>query len=121
MKTTILFVDDEKDLLEMYQEFLDSEGFNVLTASSAEEGIVKVKENPEIKLVISDANMGGMSGIEFLKVLRQDYKESPLFYLSTGDVNQSEEEILKLGGNRLVIKPFDLDEILTKIKIDLKL
>jgi DNA-binding response OmpR family regulator len=121
MKTTILFVDDEKDLLEMYQEFLDSEGFNVLTAASGEDAVIKIKENADIKLVISDSNMGSMSGLDLLKIIRRDYKESPLFYLSTGDVNQSEEDITRLGGNRLVLKPFDLDEILTKIKIDLKL
>ncbi|MDD4973118.1 MAG: response regulator [Bacteriovorax sp.] len=120
-KIPILIVDDEKELLEMYREFFEMDGFDVTTASSAPEGLEAYKNNLNIRLIISDANMGKMSGIEFLKALKSTYKTIPIFYLSTGALEQSEEYIKSLGGHSLLLKPFDLDEILMKIKKDLNL
>jgi CheY-like chemotaxis protein len=120
-KIPILIVDDEKELLEMYREFFEMDGFEVTTASSALEGIKVYGSNLNIRLIISDSNMGEMSGVEFLKVLKSTYQTIPIFYLSTGELSQSEEYIKSLGGHGLLLKPFDLDEILIKIKKDLKL
>lgn len=121
-KISILIVDDEADLLEMYREIFEMDGFHVITASSASEGMEAYKKNKDIRLIISDSNMGGeMSGIEFLKKLGSTYKTIPIFYLTTGSVEQTEEYVKSLGGHSLILKPFDLDEILIKIKKDLNL
>jgi CheY-like chemotaxis protein len=69
----------------------------------------------------TDANMGDMSGLEFLKALKSTYQTIPIFYLSTGALDHSEEFIKSLGGHGLLLKPFDLDEILMKVKKDLNL
>ena len=119
-KISILIVDDEKELLEMYREFFETDGFEVTTASSAREGFEAYRNNLDIRLIISDSTMCGMSGIEFLKALKAGYQTIPVFYLATGAFEQSEEYIKSLGGHGLVLKPFDLDEILVKIKKDLK-
>jgi len=118
---SILIVDDEQDLLEMYRELFEMDGFIVYTASSALEGLSVYEKHLEIQLIISDANMGEMSGIDLLKALKNNYQTIPVFYLATGAVEQTEEEIKSLGGTGLVLKPFDLDEILLRIKSDLKL
>lgn len=120
-KVPILIVDDEAELLEMYREIFEMDGFKVMTASSALEGMETFKNNKDIRLIISDANMGDMSGIEFLKSLKATYQTIPVFYLSTGALEETEEHIKSLGGHGLVLKPFDLDEILIKIRRDLKL
>lgn len=120
-KIPILIVDDELELLEMYREIFEMDGFHVLVASSAIEGLEIFKNNQGIKLIISDSNMGDMSGIDFLKNLKSIYQTIPLFYLSTGAFEQTEEYVKSLGGHGLMLKPFDLDEILIKIRRDLNL
>lgn len=116
----ILIVDDEVDLLEMYKDYLESEGFNVITAPSGEEAMKIVNSIDSIKLIISDSHMGKMSGLEFLKQIQLSKGSTPPFYLSTGDVNKNEAELKPLGVHRLILKPFDLDDLIVKIKEDLK-
>lgn len=120
-KITILIVDDESELLEMYKELFEMEGFNALVALSGAEALEIYKNNPAIKVIISDSNMGAMSGLQFLKTLKSTYNDIPNFYLATGALEQTEENILSLGGHGLMLKPFDLEEILIKIKKDLNL
>jgi DNA-binding response OmpR family regulator len=120
-KVSILIVDDELDLLDMYRELFEMDGFEVYTASSAMEGMETYKNNKKIRLIISDSNMGDMSGIDFLKQLKSTYGSIPIFYLSTGAFEQTEDYIKSIGGQGLVLKPFDLDEIINKIKKDLNL
>jgi CheY-like chemotaxis protein len=120
-KIQILIVDDEPDLLEMYTEVFESEGFLVHGAPSALVALELFKANSSIQLIISDSHMKGMTGLEFLKTLIEIYKTIPHFYLATGDMDQSEESIKSLGGHGLVLKPFDVDEIIIKIKKDLNL
>jgi DNA-binding NtrC family response regulator len=118
---TILIVDDENDLLEMYIELFEFEGFKVLTAASANEAIKIYRDNSLIDLIISDSNMGAVSGLDFLKMLKDNNNEIPPFYLATGAFDYTEIEIQKRGATRLILKPFDIDDILEKIKLDLKI
>lgn len=120
-KIPILIVDDEVDLLDMFRDLFEMDGFDVTTATSGKEAIEAYRNNLNIKLIISDSNMGEMSGIEFLKTLKATYDQIPIFYLSTGSFEQTEEYVKSLGGAGLFLKPFDLDEILIKIKKDLNL
>lgn len=121
IKKHILIVDDEKDLLDMYRDLFEWEGFKVTTASSALSGLEAFKNNLDICLIISDSNMGELSGLDFLEMLKSKYQTIPVFYLSTGCILQTEEFIKSMGGHGLVLKPFDVDEIIIKIKKDLKL
>jgi CheY-like chemotaxis protein len=114
-KKLILFVDDEAEILEMYRELFEADGFGVLTAGSAIEALEIYKKNQNIKLIISDSKMKEMSGLDFLKTLKVLYKTIPVFYLATGDPDISEDFIKSVGGNGLLLKPFDLDEILVTI------
>jgi CheY-like chemotaxis protein len=118
-KVQILIVDDELDLLNLYSEIFEDNGYQVFSERSALAAMEIYKNNKDIKLIISDSKMFGMSGLDFLRALKETNQKIPLFYLSTGDANQSEEELKSLGGHRLVLKPFDVNEILINIKLDL--
>jgi DNA-binding response OmpR family regulator len=115
---TILIVDDEKDLLDMYREFFEMEKFNVFSASSAELALEIFQEHPEIQVIISDSHMKKMSGLDLLQELSKRPK-MPLFYLATGDSADSELKILKLGATGLILKPFDMSEVIERILNDL--
>ena len=116
----ILIVDDDSDLLDMYQEVIVVEGVTTLSVNSGREALEYCQKNPNVQVVISDAHMGEMSGMELLKGLKGQYETLPVFYLLTGAFDIPEEEIIKEGGRGLILKPFDLDEILERIKKDIK-
>src|SRR5207253_5435775 len=80
----ILVVDDEDTVRESLASVLEREGYHVLPAESGDEGLRLLKETPGIQLVISDHNMPGMSGIEFLKLVRERYPNVTRIML-TGD------------------------------------
>ena len=66
---TVLVVDDEAAVCASLRSVLEKEGYNVLQASSAQEGLEIVKHYP-VHLVISDHTMPGMSGVDMLKLMR---------------------------------------------------
>jgi response regulator RpfG family c-di-GMP phosphodiesterase len=67
---TILFVDDEVNILSALQRLLRKEAYRVLTASSGEAGLTLLQKHP-VDLVISDQRMPGMSGTEFLACVKR--------------------------------------------------
>ena len=80
---SLLYVDDEPDLLDLCKLFLEREGeFSVVTVTSAREGLQILAEG-RIDAIVSDYQMPGMDGIEFLKQVRSEYKDIP-FILFTG-------------------------------------
>ncbi len=80
----ILHVDDEPDFADLAGTFLerDDDRFTVETATSADEGLESVDDRPP-DCVVSDYNMPGMNGIEFLQAVRVEYPDLP-FILFTG-------------------------------------
>ena len=80
---TLLYVDDEPDLLDLCKLFLEREGeFSVVTVTSAPDALELLKERT-FDAIISDYQMPAMDGIEFLKKVRIDFKDTP-FILFTG-------------------------------------
>jgi PAS domain S-box-containing protein len=80
---SLLYVDDEPDLLDLCKLFLEREGdFSVATVTSAKEGL-QILNKGTIDAIVSDYQMPGMDGIEFLKQVRTEFKEIP-FILFTG-------------------------------------
>ena len=67
----ILLVDDEESVRDALEGVLSREGYKVLQADSGEAGLRVLKEERGVQLVISDHNMPGMTGIEFLKLVRE--------------------------------------------------
>ncbi len=116
----ILLVDDDADLLDMYEESIQIEGVQVLKAESVKVAIEHCKNHANIQVILSDNHMKGMTGMEFLINLKNQYETIPVFYLLTGSFDISEEDIISKGGGGLILKPFDLDEILERIKKDIK-
>ena len=88
---TVLYVDDEEDLLDLGKEFLQREGrFKVVNATSAKEGIAMLWEK-KIDAIVSDYQMPEMNGIGFLKYVRKNISEDIPFILFTG---RSREEVV---------------------------
>lgn len=116
----VLVIDNDLEILEMYGEILEIEGVEILKAPSAEIALELCKNHQNIQVIMSDANMGKMTGMELLKNLGSYYQTIPVFYLLTGSYDVREEDVINEGGSGLILKPFDLDEILERIKKDIK-
>lgn len=77
-------------------------------------------KNNEVNVVLCDANMPQAKGIEVLKFI-STLSSPPHFYLCTGDVDMTENEVKKLGGSGLILKPFSVSDIVERLSKDLNL
>ncbi len=75
MKQKVLIVDDERAVTELLQDVLSTEPYELMSASSAEEALAML-EQEQIDVVISDEKMPGISGTEFLAIVRERYPDT---------------------------------------------
>jgi two-component system, OmpR family, alkaline phosphatase synthesis response regulator PhoP len=118
----ILVVDDEEDMQKLVKIRLEQEGFAVITAGDGEKG-VKAAELEMPDLIIMDIMMPNMDGYSCLKEVRkiQKIKDTPVLMLS----GKEEEKIRDLFAFQKISgymeKPFELDNLVAKIKEILKM
>ncbi len=118
-KKKILIVDDEKDLCEILEFNLESEGFEIELAHSGEDALKKPLE--DFDLILLDVMMGGISGFKVANVIRKEKRlEIPIIFLTA---KTEENDILtgfNVGGDDYISKPFSIKEIIARIKAILK-
>ncbi len=112
-KINILVVDDSGAMRAMFKQMLNKAGFeNIILAEDGLDGIEKIQESrPD--LIISDWNMPGMDGLEFLQWVRKTapYHDIP-FIMATAQADKGQQiAVQEAGGNGHLPKPFDADQI----------
>jgi len=114
--TTILVVDDEQTVLDTTKTLLEYSGYGVLTANNGIEAIdlFKVKSTA-IGAVILDMGMPEMSGVEVLQHLVKIDSDVNVI-ITSGDIDESDQEIVKLGAKYALQKPFKLKKLLNYIE-----
>ena len=118
-KQRILVVDDEEDLREILKFNLESEGYLVDTAPSAEEALKMLTE--EYDLILLDVMMGGMSGFKMAEKLRKDFHNStPIIFLTAKDTENDMLTGFNIGGDDYISKPFSIKEVTARVKAVLK-
>lgn len=115
MKDCILFVDDEELLLSSY-EMLFLDDYDVYLANSAEEALIQM-EKRNFSLVVSDYDMPGMNGIEFLNIVRKRFPDT-IRILLTGfsDINIVVNAVNESNIFRFLIKNDDLSKVISAVK-----
>ena len=106
----LLLIDDEEDVQYSFQRIFDSPEVELTTASSGEEGLRLI---PKLKpdLVIMDVRMGGMSGLETLRRIRQLDSKMLVILMTAYGTTQTAIEAMKLGAYDYLLKPFDLPKL----------
>lgn len=110
----ILVVDDETDICEILKFNLQNEGFEVDTASSAEEAAKLL--GPQHCLLLLDVMMGGMSGFRFAEQLRKADNTIPIIFLTAKDTENDMLTGFSVGGDDFISKPFSFKEIIARVK-----
>lgn len=105
MSMKILYVDDERDLLELASTFFEDEGLPLDTAHEFEQAYELIKSN-NYDLIISDIRMPTGSGIDLVERARADKHFLGKLILVSGDI-KSQEEGKRAGCDRMVNKPID--------------
>jgi two-component system, probable response regulator PhcQ len=112
---TILVVDDDIDVRKALTRLLGSAGYTVLTAESGEEGL-HILGKHAVQLVISDQNMPGMSGIDFLKLVRDRHPYVIRMMLTADDNPETVVRSINEGEvYRFIRKPWDNASVRTMV------
>ena len=106
----LLLIDDEADVQYSFRRIFNGPDIQLSTASSGEEGLKLI---PRLKpdLVIMDVRMGGISGLETLRRLRQTDARIPVIMMTAYGSTQTAIEAMKLGAYDYLLKPFDVPKL----------
>ncbi|SCS80271.1 response regulator transcription factor [Staphylococcus caeli] len=116
--TTCLIVDDDKKILEYVSNYIQREGLSTVVQSSAEQALSYL-ESHQVDIAIVDVMMGGMSGFELCKILKEDY-DMPVIMLTARDALSDKEQAYLTGTDDYVTKPFEVKELIFRIRAVLK-
>ncbi len=114
---TILLVDDEETILFTTKRMLESLGYTVLSATSAQEGLTIAKQcGSRLSLLLSDVIMPEINGPEMVKRIREDFPNLPYLYMSGYTANLLSEHGLSKSGFEIIHKPFTRADLAVKIR-----
>ena len=112
MKTKILIVEDEEKLRRVVELQLQSAGFDVEKAGTAEEGL-RLADRAD--LVLTDLRLPGMDGLALLGLLRRQNSQLPVIVMTAYGTVESAVEAMKAGAADFLMKPFSLDHLMAVV------
>lgn len=114
LKNKILIVDDEKEIRELLEIYLQNEGYNVIKASDGKEAL-DIFNNEEIDLLVLDVMMPNMDGLEVCKRIRES-KNVPILMLSAKSEDMDKIQGIMTGADDYMTKPFNSLELVVRVK-----
>jgi two-component system chemotaxis response regulator CheY len=114
----VLVVDDSSTMREIVSGYLNKHGFDVALATDGRDGLVQLKADPGIKLVVSDINMPNMDGLAMAEKIRNELgnKSVHIIMLTTEDNPVMRERGRTIGVTGWIVKPFRGDAVLGPFK-----
>ncbi|MBP8758362.1 MAG: response regulator transcription factor [Prevotella sp.] len=119
-KYRILVVDDEQDLCEILKFNLETEGYQVETANSAEEALTM--DIAGFDLLLLDVMMGGMSGFSMAKTIKKGPTTAniPIIFLTARDTENDTVTGFNIGADDYISKPFSIREVMVRVRAVLR-
>ena len=117
MNTTILIIEDDKDINEMLTKLLTTNNYQVKNAYSGTEGVLVHNDN--ISLILLDLMLPGKDGEEIIKELKNK-NNVPIIVMSAIQDIHKKVDLFDLGANDYITKPFHNEELLARIKVQLR-
>lgn len=121
MTVSILVVDDEPDVVDLFQRRFRKElragDFTLHFAKSGEEALRQLQTGvePELMLILSDINMPGMSGLELLECVKYRLPHLPVGMITAYGDPENRRRAIQAGASDFVIKPINFNELKAKI------
>ena len=115
MSNKILFVEDEEDLTLIVADTLRGQGYDVITAADGIQGLEKFKSEGA-DIVVADVMMPKMDGFTMAKEIRKLSPTVPLLFLTAKSTIDDVEQGFEIGANDYLKKPFELRELIVRIK-----
>ena len=117
-KETILWADDEIDILKPHIYFLEQKGYEVTTVTNGQDAI-EMSNNKEFDLIILDENMPGLNGIETLSIIKEQRPDIPVVMITKSEEENIMEQAIGRKISDYLIKPVNPNQILLTIKKNL--
>lgn len=111
----VLVAENEVQTLDLLSEILNKEGFEVLGAENGEDALALYNAN-DPDFVCLDVMMPGMSGIDVCREIRKTNTAIPIIFISAKGETIDKILGLEMGGDDYIIKPFDIHEVITRIR-----
>lgn len=115
----ILVVEDDKEINRLLCEYLESQNYTVLHAQNGLEALNMLRDREDIDLVLLDLMLPLQSGDVVLAKLRE-FSEVPVIVLSAKNTVQTRIDVIRMGADDYITKPFDLDEVAVRIEAVLR-
>jgi DNA-binding response OmpR family regulator len=115
----LLIVEDEEGIVQFLKQGLEEEGYLVTAATNGKAGLEAFNEG-KFDLLLLDWMLPKMTGLELCKAIRQLNTKVPILFLTAKDTVQETVEGLKAGANDYIKKPFSFDELVERIKVQLR-
>lgn len=115
----ILIVEDEEGIVQFLKQGLEEENYKVSAAPNGLEGLT-LFQNEKFDLVLLDWMLPKMTGLEVCQKIRETNSKTPIIFLTAKDTVQETVEGLKTGANDYIKKPFSFDELIERIKVQLR-
>ena len=111
----VLVIEDEENIRTIIKKVLTREGYKVLEAGSAEEGLEIIDKKP-IDFIVLDVTLPNMDGYEFTKELRSSHMEIPILMATARQLPMDKHKGFIVGTDDYMTKPLDMDEFILRIK-----
>ena len=120
-KNIILVIDDDVVIRKLLRHHLDKNNYQVIEAAGPEEGMEHLADN-SIDLVLCDVTMEGMDGFTFCRKVRENenYRAIPFVFVTAKNTMEDKSMALEAGGDDIITKPFDVNDLLIKVKALIK-
>ena len=113
MGKKVLIVDDSRTIRQQVNFTLAKTGLTVVEAEDGADGIAKLKENPDVAMIISDVNMPNMNGLDMVEAINNDgsLAHPPIVMLTTEGSGELVDRAKKAGAKGWLVKPFKPDQL----------
>lgn len=118
MKTRILLVEDENEIISFLKPELEHEGYTVTAVGDGRSALRQMEEQV-FDLVLLDIMLPNISGMEVLRRIRRE-NEIPVIMITARDATFDKVSALDQGANDYLVKPFEIEELLARIRVALR-
>jgi two-component system chemotaxis response regulator CheY len=114
-----LVVDDSRTVRVIVSKILVEAGFEVVEAGNGREGLDRLRQTPDVDLILVDWNMPEMNGLDFIRAVRSDRANDAIRIMMVTTETEQEQVIraLDAGANEYLMKPFSKDTLLAKLSL----